>query len=482
MRRAATATYLLRCFPLLLFAVNFATKLAFLTSEEIGLDEPFSIYHAQFTLPVIISHLENYNNPPLFEILLHFWVKLFGISPVSVRLLPMLIACFCPVALFFFAKRNFSVRVAFVSSLLLSFSQLLLYYSHDCRVYTLFVLLSILSVHFYFAAIESGKMFACAMFVVTSALLIYSHYFGFFVLFFEIVHLVGFRRRHLTPFVVCFVAIGVLYLPHLYPLLARMGDSVSRGTWVEPPSGIESLYNSLWAFSNFPFITVGCIALLVFSLAALVVKRRNLWLNHKVVFIVLWFLFAYIGMFVVSYRLPVYINRYLIYALPAYYILLGVCINFLFSSESVRTAAAICLVGSFALTLDLNPDKKQPVSELMEIIRRQKTDSTMVVVNPQSFIPVFAYHYDRELFALVSDPREYYQVDSALRSRGVYHISDPAFLPEANLPAALIYLAQGKERAVASNGVYERLMRTYELRRRQTVGDNWAVVFMAGRK
>ncbi|MHB8261733.1 MAG: glycosyltransferase family 39 protein [Bacteroidia bacterium] len=139
-------------FPILLLLLNVFSKSLYLTTDAISLDEPFSIYHAQFALPTILKQLANYNNPPLFEIVLHFWISLFGISPSAVRTLPALIACLCPLLLYYFAKRNFSIRVGVVSSLLLTFSNLLLFYSHDCRVYSLFVLLSLAS--FYYGIVK----------------------------------------------------------------------------------------------------------------------------------------------------------------------------------------------------------------------------------------------------------------------------------------------------------------------------------------
>src|SRR3954468_23777111 len=112
MSARTTKKILIRYFPVILFVLNFFTKLVFLTSQEIALDEPFSIYHAQFPVFVIIEQLKGYNNPPLYEIILHFWIRLFGISPFSVRLLPMLFACLSPVALFYFAKNYFPLRTA----------------------------------------------------------------------------------------------------------------------------------------------------------------------------------------------------------------------------------------------------------------------------------------------------------------------------------------------------------------------------------
>src|ERR1700758_4354644 len=178
-------------FPILLFLLNLGLKLWHLTTAAIGHDEPFSIYYAQSSLSALFEELEKGNNPPLFEVILHFWIKLFGISPFSVRMLPTLFACLCPVVLYYFAKRNFYLRVGIFSSLLLTFSDLLLYYSHDCRVYSLFVLLTLLSFYYYLEIICSNRttLFKQILFVVFSTLLIYAHYFGFFALIIQGIHL-----------------------------------------------------------------------------------------------------------------------------------------------------------------------------------------------------------------------------------------------------------------------------------------------------
>ena len=130
-------------------------KSLFLTSQSISLDDPFTIYHAQFDFWNLIGYLKNYNNPPLFEILLHFWIKLFGITEISVRILPMLFSSFSVLFIYKIGKVFFDSKTAIVVSILFTFFNIQLFYAHDCRVYSLF-LLTVVMFYCFFVTTQVG--------------------------------------------------------------------------------------------------------------------------------------------------------------------------------------------------------------------------------------------------------------------------------------------------------------------------------------
>jgi mannosyltransferase len=470
-------------FPVVLFLLNLILKLLYLTTAAIGHDEPFSIYHAQFGFNDLIQQLKGYNNPPLFEILLHFWIKLFGISSFSVRLLPALFACLSPVALYYFAKHNFSIRVGIASSLMLTFSDLLLYYAHDCRVYSLFVLLSLTSFYYYFEVIDEIRktVLKQILFIFFSTLLIYAHYFGILILVFQALHLILFYRKHFFKMCINYLMILVLYSPCIFIVIKRFGVT-SKGNWIEPPSGIESLYNMLWVFSNVPVITVICITILFFALIKVVICKTYLHLkeNSSAVLVLLWFLLPYFGMFFISYWMPMYISRYLIFVLPAYYILLVLCVENLLKKAIYINTVLVFLILGFAFTNKLNPDKKQPIFETIQLIKQNKDSSTLVVFGTDEILPTVAYHYNRAFFTAIQDSKEYHLTDSLLRADNVYCTYDvKEITPLLDQRFTKVIYVGLDERTNADNyPIVNTLHANYTLVDQQKLGDGrWQIHF-----
>lgn len=470
-------------FPFLLFIVNIVLKFLFLTAAPIGHDEPFSIYYAQGSVSSLINVLKTGNNPPLFEVLLHFWIKLFGISPFSVRFLPAMFACICPVVLYYFTKRNFSLRVAIASSLLFTFSNLLLYYAHDCRVYSLFVLLGLMSSYYYLEVLNDDRrtLLKQGLFVLFSTLLIYAHYFGFIVLAVQIIHLLLVKRGVFLKTSINYFFVLVFYLPCILNVFTRFNDSV-KGTWVEPPSGIESLYNMLWAFSNAPVVTVTCIAVLVFSLIKNVVTKayKNVKEKSPVVLILIWFLVPFFGMFFISYYMPMYISRYLVFVLPAYYILLAYSFELLIKKVIYLNALLAILILCFAFTSNLNPDKKQPVFEAIKIIKQNKDYATLVVIGSYEIIPTIAYNYNRTYFSAIAAGKQYHLTDSLLRTDNLYCTYNPAEI-EGLLNAKftkVIYLGFDEKTNSTEYPILNRINSAYKLERQEELkGGNWKLWF-----
>ena len=88
-----------------LFVLAFALRMWRIGVADLGNDECFSAYHAQGSIGFIVSTLLRGDNPPLWELLLHGWTWVVGISPVALRSLSALLSALTVVPLYAAGKR-----------------------------------------------------------------------------------------------------------------------------------------------------------------------------------------------------------------------------------------------------------------------------------------------------------------------------------------------------------------------------------------
>jgi hypothetical protein len=112
-----------------LLFLAFIVKYRGIDSTALGLDESFSLYIAQLEIPQIISLLSTGDNPPLWEIILHFWIKIAGISEKSIRLLPWLFNAATVLPIYFFGAELLKSKTIGI------FASLLFILSKFCSIY-----------------------------------------------------------------------------------------------------------------------------------------------------------------------------------------------------------------------------------------------------------------------------------------------------------------------------------------------------------
>ena len=61
-----------------------------LSTESLWLDEGFSVWHSKTDIPLIIKAASSDVQMPLYYILLHYWMGLFGDSEFSIRFLSVI--------------------------------------------------------------------------------------------------------------------------------------------------------------------------------------------------------------------------------------------------------------------------------------------------------------------------------------------------------------------------------------------------------
>jgi len=203
-------------------AMSIALRLYHLNYQSYEVDEIASMNGADPDLSW--SAVVNYamrDQPPAFFLLLHGWLKVFPFNDFNGRLLAMIIGVAGVVAIFFLGKEARDSQVGLFASLITALSYIHIFFSQDTRFYTLVFLFSTLSYLFFIRAARSGRVIDFVFYSLSTASLLYTHYFG----------LVVFASQG-----VLFILLIILYPPNrrfiLLSLLSALLIVVSIISWI----------------------------------------------------------------------------------------------------------------------------------------------------------------------------------------------------------------------------------------------------------
>ena len=153
-----------------------------LGNESIWLDEGFSIRLSNLNLFHIVEETSRDVHPPLYYIILHYWINLFGDSEFSTRFLSVIFGFFAIFMIYKIGSLIFCKDVGVLSSLLLGLSVFHIQYSQEVRSYSLMSLLTLLSFYFFIRLLDKRSLTVLTGYVISSLLLLYTHFFGFFII------------------------------------------------------------------------------------------------------------------------------------------------------------------------------------------------------------------------------------------------------------------------------------------------------------
>jgi len=231
--------------------------LRFWTRSAMWLDEALTVDIARQPLHTLPSYLRRDGAPPLYYVLLHFWMKPFGGSNAALRALSGLLSvATLPIA--WVAARRFGGRgVAWVLLALLASAPFAIYYATEVRMYSLVMFLTACGMVALQRSLHQprpGNLLAVAL--VTAALF-YSQYWALYLVG-AIVLLLAWRAwrawggraddRGPALWTLGAVAVGcVAFLPWV-PIFAY--QSAHTGTpWSSPPN-YSAVINAVTGFTN----------------------------------------------------------------------------------------------------------------------------------------------------------------------------------------------------------------------------------------
>src|SRR5437764_13835387 len=149
-------------------------------SGQFWMDEAITTGIASHSLSAIPGVLRHDGSPPLFYLLLHFWITAFGGSESATHALSLLFGLLTIPAGMWAGWSLFGRRAGIYAAILFAFSSFLTQYAQETRMYELMGLLGILATAGFLHGFVFGRRKYLIMFSVSLALMLYTQSWGVF--------------------------------------------------------------------------------------------------------------------------------------------------------------------------------------------------------------------------------------------------------------------------------------------------------------
>lgn len=298
-------------------------------TQSLWRDEAFSILVAQKPVSFILQNLTF--EPPVYYLLLHYWIRAFGTSEIAARSLSLLGFTLATIVVIFWSEKLFGKHwLSWMTPVLFFTNPMLLYYAFEIRTYGWYTFFAVLSLWAY--SQSKWRLFAAA-----TILGFYTHTYSLFLFVAQALHWLALHRRKLAkpmalirePMVASCFLVASTMLPWIVRVLKEA--TALKQSWYFPVNwnlvrsvlgnmylGYEGTPWHLWGFTA----NLSLLLLVLFFLA--VYKKATRARNTIFLFTVLVPLLLVIG---VSFIKPLFVNRYLISVTVAEVFLIALAID-----------------------------------------------------------------------------------------------------------------------------------------------------------
>lgn len=251
------------------------------------LDESISVGIASHPLASIPELLRQDGAPPLYYALLNVWMSLVGSSHAQTHALSLLFALAVVPAALWAGWSLFDRRTGWMCALLAALNPFLAFYANETRMYSLVVLLSLLTTATFLHAFVFGRRRHLVGFVASLTLLLYTHNWGLLLAGAAAVALApcllrgSDRKRVVLDAVLPFGAVALLYAPWLPTLLYQWAQDGQP--WAQPPTLLQVRDDVAQLFGDLEAV----VALGLAGGAAIAAMLRRPWSRSAVALMVL---------------------------------------------------------------------------------------------------------------------------------------------------------------------------------------------------
>jgi mannosyltransferase len=356
-----------------------------LRSPSLWLDESLTALRVDYS---VLRLFEGYHG--MYDTILKPWALVAGTSEWSLRLPSVLGSMLAAGLLVVLGRRVFAPMVGLVSGLLLASSPFIVKWSQQARGYTLLLALGILATILLLRALERGSRGAWLVYGIVFAGVLVWHPVAGILLAPSHAVLVAQRRDRILPHgllgLVVIVAIGVPWVAQI--AMRSTGEGVAMN-WLGAPTFEEGARALLDVSGAAGFgLLLGLVGLV------LLWRVRD---RDRVAWLATWAFAPFVVALVVTIVRPIYLDRYLMLAAPAFALLGGVALTGLTPRLRIAAAAAVAVavvagLASWYSTTDDGNWRGEDWRTATQFVLERSNDADAVVVAPWSAAPAARYY------------------------------------------------------------------------------------------
>lgn len=387
-------------------------------------DEAFSVLLASKNIKDIILLTIKDVHPPLYYLLLHFWIRLFGDAEYVTRTLSLFFLFLTALVSFFLLKHLLkNWKIALMGSVSIMLNPIMIEYAFETRAYMFFTFSLLTAVLFYL----KRKYFLSSIFLVFMVL---THNFSVFFLIAFLAYWFYLYKESLLKNILQFIALFGL------PILAFLGwlvflwqqwVEVASGFWIEPKTSsifVETFRVFFQGVKDYP--TKGMLynltlALVFIAFSYWIVQRikkeqdKSQKDKSEVLLLATLFSIPFLIVYIIStFWVPIYHERFMLPILPLFVIWVVYSLYKL-SQKDKLLSYVICSLGVAYLLFALqsaeaiiSKSTKAPINYAVnEVLAKARTGDVIIpetnlnfleikyyLKKSQANIPVYAYDPD----------------------------------------------------------------------------------------
>lgn len=419
-----------------LAVVALSLRVYHLGTESLWLDETASVSIASRPLVKVLAG--ELTNPPLYYLLLHFWITIFGAAEATIRWLSVWPSVGAVLLTYLLGRRLYDHRIATLAAGLMAISPYQIYYAQEARAFALLLFLCLSSTFSLHVALsrsgDSSSLKPWLWYCVATIAALHTHFHAVFLLGAQNLLVLLYWRDHrprLRQWIVIQAIVLIAFAPWLLTMVqtaGTVGGQMRRYLPLKLPEAIVSFLvgDTLIPFdeaavqsvretlrSNVHLVLAFAVGFGIYVVSAVRACPSR---RYASTFCAVMFLVPLLVPFAMSFKLMIFDRRYVIAASPFLYIILAagalhlhdLAVRRRLAALFAHGAAAVLVISLCGLSLYnyyFNPRfGKEQWREVVAVVEAAYSAGDLVVFDPGYLSVSYGYYARRPVSELVLAP------------------------------------------------------------------------------